>query len=81
MIAQLAVIVYGVLAIIAALVLSSQVGSPVATALAFTAAALTYLFQVLQDQDGVRPAILLALWAGVIVALLASVIVSLGSVS
>ena len=76
---QLAALAYGVLAIIAALVLSSQVGSPDATALAFAAAALTYVFQMLVVIGGVRESILFTLWGVVVAALLASVSVSLWS--
>lgn len=78
MIEQLAVLVYGVLAIVAALILSSQVGSPTATVLAFAAAGLAYVFQAMQI-DGHRGPELAVLWAGTIGALLASVIVSLWS--
>ena len=78
MIEQLAILVYGVLTIVGALVLSSQVGSPLATALAIAAAGLTYLFQVAQ-LGGVREGILTGLWASVVAALLASVAVSLWS--
>jgi hypothetical protein len=75
---QLAVLVYGVLAMIAALVLSSQVGSPLATALVFVSAGLTYVFQAMQS-EGYRGRMLVVLWGGVVVALLASVSVSLWS--
>jgi hypothetical protein len=78
MIEQLAVLVYGVLTIVGALVLSSQVGSPLATALALAAAAMTYLFQV-GHLYGVRESALLAVWVLVTGALLASVAVSLWS--
>ena len=78
MIEQLAILVYGVLTIVGALVLSSQVGSPLATALAIAAAGLTYLFQVAQ-LEGAREGILTIMWGLVVVALLASVSVSLWS--
>ena len=76
---QLAALVYGVLAIVAALVLSSQVGSPTATALAFVAAGLTYVFQTLVLLGDVKMAVLGSIWATVVAALLASVAVSLWS--
>jgi hypothetical protein len=72
----IAILVYGVLANVAALVLSSQVGSPLATALVFASAGLTYLFQVAQ-LDGIKRSGLLMI--GAIGALLASVFVSLWS--
>lgn len=72
-----AIIVYGVLAHVAALVLSSQAGSPVATALVFVAAGGVYLFQTFQL---LYNRTLKWLWGLVIGALLASVIVSLWSV-
>lgn len=75
---QLAVLVYGVLAMIAALVLSSQAGSPLATALVFVAAGLIYLFQVGQ-LSGLKDTLQLALLMGVVGALLASVTISLWS--
>lgn len=75
---QLAVLVYGVLAMIAALVLSSQAGAPLATALVFAAAGLTYLFQV-GALNGMRDTMQLVLFMGVIGALLASVTISLWS--
>lgn len=71
-----AIIVYGVLAHVAALVLSSQAGSPVATALVFASAGLTYLFQVFQLD---RTRNVGALMFGAVCALLASVSVSLWS--
>ncbi len=78
MIEQLATLAYGVLAIIAALILSSQVGSPTATTLAFVAAGLAYVFQTVL-LDGYRGPVLVAAWAGSVGALLASAIVSLWS--
>jgi hypothetical protein len=76
---QLAVLVYGVLAMIAAMILSSQVGSPIATALVFAAAGGTYVFQTLvlmnADSKLIGP-----IWIGVVAALLASVLVSLWSI-
>ncbi len=72
----IAIIVYGVLANITALVLSSQVGSPIATALVFASTGLTYLFQVGQLYE-VKLSGLLML--GAIAALLLSVAVSLWS--
>lgn len=76
MIEQLAVLVYGVLAIVAALVLSSQAGSPLATALVVAAAGFTYLFQVVQLMTGKAST---TLWALAIGALLVSVAISLGA--
>ena len=75
---QLAVLVYGVLAMIAALVLSSQADAPLATALVFVSAGLTYLFQVLVLGEFKDPEMAL-LWFGAIGALLASVTISLWS--
>lgn len=75
---QLAVLVYGVLAMIAALVLSSQADAPLATALVFVAAGFTYLFQVGQ-LSGMRDTMQLALLMSVVGALLASVTISLWS--
>lgn len=72
----IAIIVYGVLANIAALVLSSQTGSPVATALVFVSTGLTYLFQVCQAQEVRRSGLLML---GAIAALLLSVLASLWS--
>lgn len=73
---QIAIVVYGVIAMIAALVLSSQTGSPLATALVFVSAGLTYIFQVFQA-EGAPPRVQYWLWAGVVLALLLSVITSL----
>lgn len=73
---QAAVLVYGVIAMVAALVLSSQTGSPVATALVFAAAGFTYLFQVVQLAYSKASGLL---WLLVIGALLASVATSLWS--
>lgn len=73
---QLAVLAYGIVAMVAALILSSQVGSPVATALVFAAAGFTYLFQVVQLETRETP---LLLFVASIGALLASVIASLWS--
>lgn len=75
---QLAIVVYGVLAMIAALVLSSQTGSPFATALVFVAAGLTYIFQVIQA-DGAPDRVKNWLWLAVVVALLLSILTSLWS--
>lgn len=72
----LAALVYGVLAMVAALALSSQADSPIATALVFAAAGLAYLFQVFQIGTGQTPQWLLYLVIG---ALLASVTVSIWS--
>ena len=72
----IAIIVYGVLANIAALVLSSQTGSPVATALVFVSTGLTYLFQVCQAHEVRRSGLLML---GAIAALLLSVLASLWS--
>lgn len=76
MIGQIAVLVYGVLAMVAALVLSSQTNAPLATALVFAAAGLTYLFQVVNLVTGKASTVL---WSLVIGALLLSVYVSLWS--
>jgi hypothetical protein len=76
LIGYIAALAYGVLAIIAALVLSSQVDSPLATALAFASAGLAYLYQVAQINDNKEIGALMLLSIG---ALLASVFVSLWS--
>lgn len=78
MIEYIAILVYGVLTIVGALILSSQVGSPIATAFALGAAGLTYLFQVAQ-LHGLRDGILTMLHVSVVAALLASVVISLWS--
>lgn len=75
-ISYVAALVYGVLAIVAALTLSSQVGSPIATALAFAAAGLSYVYHVVQTTTGRDPDWLLYAVVG---ALLASITTSLGS--
>lgn len=75
---QLAILVYGVFAMIAALVLSSQADAPLATALVFVSAGLTYVFQVAQAH-GAKDDRLVLLWIAVVGALLASVTVSLWS--
>ena len=73
---HLAGLAYGVLAIVAALILSSQVGSPVAAALAFASAGLAYLFQVWIVEFNKAPLLLMFASIG---ALLASVATSLWS--
>lgn len=74
---QLAIVVYGVIAMIAALVLSSQTGSPLATALVFAAAGLTYLFQYVQAVINPDAPMLKWLFGIVVGALLLSVATSL----
>lgn len=78
---QLAILVYGVLAMIAALVLSSQTGSPLATALVFVAAGLTYVFQYIQATINPDAPILGKLHIAIVGALLLSVLLSLWSVA
>lgn len=73
-----AIIVYGALAVVAALVTASIGGSVPGAALAFAGAGLTYVFHVLQlarPQSGA----LNWLWLVVIALLLLSVLVSLGA--
>lgn len=85
---QLAVIVYGVVAYLAALVLGVMAGSKIAVALVFVAAGLTYVFQVAQlyidaadpfADDGHKSGIgiLDLLMAAAIAAVLLSVVISL----
>jgi len=85
---KLAVIVYGVTAYLAALVLGVMAGSKTAVALVFVAAGLTYIFQVAQltlqaddlfADDGHKSGtgVLDVLMAAAITAAVASVIVSL----
>jgi len=76
---QLAIVVYGVIAMIAALVLSSQTGSPLATALVFVAAGLTYIFQYIQATINPNAPVLGWLFGFVVGALLLSILTSLWS--
>lgn len=73
-----ATLAYGILAIVAVLVAASIAGSVLGAALAFAAAGLTYIFQMLVLL-GKAPRLQLVLWALVVVALLLSVLVSLGA--
>ena len=85
---KLAVIVYGVVAYLAALVLGVMAGSKTAVAFVFAAAGITYVFQVAQlyidakhpfHDDGYKTSIgiLDVLMAAAIAAVLLSVVISL----
>lgn len=73
---QIAVLLYGALAIIAALVTAGIADSAAGAALAFAAAGLIYIFQVAQlVADDSR--LLIPLWVLCVVTPVASVVVSL----
>jgi hypothetical protein len=76
MLEMLAILTYGVLANIAALIMASMAGSMTGALLVFMSAGLAYIFQVVQmlapDRDGLRN----TLMAAAIGALILSAVVS-----
>lgn len=86
MIQSAAVVIWGAISVIGAFVLGLEVGSPFAAFLAIVAAALTYLFQIVElsraDADSFLPttfddAVQLVLWLAVMATFTLSIVWSL----